>query len=294
MEQSAYIRGVIWVIFVAVISAMNDALVKAVGTRLSAVEVAFFRFFFSMVTLIPFLWAQGRGSFVTKHWKIHGARSILLLLAIAPWCYGVIRLPLTLVTTLSFTTPFFVLVFASLFLKERVGIHRACATLCGFIGIIVSAQPTASGFNLTVLALLLSACMFASLDILNKKLMIKSEGILQMLFFSALGTTVLSAPFALVDFQMPTPTELFFLFLLGAGANLILICLLKAFSGTELSALQPFRYIELFISGLFGWVFFQEIPTAATLWGAAFIVPATFYIVCYETWRMRQNAALGV
>lgn len=288
MKGSTYLRGAFWFILVSAISALNDTLVKAVGSRLPPIEVAFFRFFLSMVTLLPFMFAQGKAAFVTPHWRVHGVRSLLLFLAIAPWCYGVIQLPLTLVTTVSFTTPLFVLVLSALFLKERVGSHRAFATLLGFSGIVVSAQPTTSGLNLTVFVLVASTCMFAMLDVLNKKLLIKNETLLSMLFFSAAGTTVLSIPFALADFLMPTLQELAFLVLLGAGANLILYCLLKAFESVDLSALQPFRYVEIMFTGFFGWAFFSEIPGLSTLLGAALIIPATFYIVCYETWRQRK------
>ncbi len=289
MERSSpYLRGAFWFILVSMISASNDTLVKLLGTRLSPIEVAFFRFFFSMMTLLPFMMAQGRKAFVTSHWKIHGVRSLLLFLALAPWCYGVIKLPLTLVTTLSFTTPLFVLVLSSIFLKEKVGGHRIFATILGFSGILLSAQPKVSGLNLTVFVLVASTCMFATLDILNKKLLIKNESLLSMLFFSALGTTLLSFPFVIFDLQMPHLHEAFFLLILGGGAKLIIFCLLKAFESVDLSFLQPFRYLELLFTAALGWFCFREIPETYTLLGALFIIPSTLYIACYETWRSRR------
>jgi len=59
--------------------------------------------------------------------------------------------------------------------------------------------------------------------------------------------------------------------------------LLKAFAACDVSALQPVRYVKLLISGFFGWLIFQQLPSPSTLLGAALIVPATFYIVYYET-----------
>ena len=87
-------------------------------------------------------------------------------------------------------------------------------------------------------------------------------------------------------------TKLFFLLLLGAGGNLILFCLLKAFAATDVSALQPFRYAELVVSAAFGFVIFNELPTMNTLMGAAIIVPATFYIAYIETHKQLKLKGL--
>ncbi len=283
-----YIRGVSWFILVSVVSALNDALVKMTGLRLGGMQVAFFRFFFSCVTLLPFMVMGGWACFKTPHWRVHGVRSLFLFLAMAPWCYGVIALPLSLVTTLSFTTPLFVLVLSALFLKDAPGWHRIVATCVGFAGILVSAQPTLA-FNNSVFFLIGSTVLFASLDVLNKKLLVQDETLLSMLFFSAFGTTCLSFPFALWGWVTPSLFELMTLFILGIGANLILYCLLKAFACCQLSALQPFRYVELLFSSAIGFLVFSELPSWSTLWGACLIIPATFYVAIYEVRRPREH-----
>jgi len=273
------------------ISNLNDILVKHVGSSLSGAEVAFFRFFFSTVVLLPFMVARGKGAFVTPYPGIHFIRALLLVLAIAPWCYGVAALPLTIATTIGFTTPFFILPLAKIFLKEQVGWQRWAATVFGFIGLLVIVHPSGDAFNPMVLALVASTVMFASLDIINKKLLIKDESLLSLLFFSALGTAVFGFVPAVLTWQTPTSQQLFFLFLLGGGANLILFCVLKAYAATDVSAIQPFRYFELILSGVFGFIIFREFPTVSTLLGAAIIIPATLYIAIYETRKQKKKVA---
>ncbi len=276
---------------VCVISSLNDVLTKHVGGRLSGAEVAFFRFFFSTLVLLPFMLARGKGAFVTHYPKAQIIRAVLLVLAMTAWSYGVSSLPLTLATTISFTTPFFILPLAKVFLKEHVGWQRWSATLLGFVGILVSIHPTGGTFNPMALTLVASTLMFASLDIINKKLLTEDETLLSMLFYSGLGTAILGFVPALLTWQAPTLNELFFLLLLGGGGSLILFCLLKAFAATEVSALQSFRYTEFVLSAIFGLVIFQEWPTASTLLGASIIIPATLYIAFYET-RQQQKKAL--
>lgn len=282
-----YLQGVFWFCCMCFCSALNDTLVKHTGTRLDPLEVAFFRFLFSTLTLLPFMLARGKQAFVTQHIGAHAIRGTLLFLAMIPWCYGVIALPLTLATTISFTTPLFVLMGAALFLKEKVGWQRSIATAVGFLGILVSFQPSLSGFNITALFLVTSTVMFATLDIINKHLLNADEGFLPMLFYSALGTAILSLPLGVLYWKTPLWSELACLFMLGTSANLLLFCLLKAIAACDISALQPLRYTELVFSGLFGFALFQEIPATSTLIGATLIIPATLYIGYYETRQQR-------
>lgn len=288
-NSKGYLQGIFWMLVVCLISNSNDVLIKHVGGRLSGAEVAFFRFLFSTLVLLPFMALQGRSSFVTRYPGAHCCRALLLMFAMAPWCYGVAALPLTLATTLAFTTPFFVLPLARIFLKEQVGWQRWFATLFGFIGIVVALHPTGDSFNPMALALVVSTVMFATLDIINKKLLTEDETLLSMLFYSALGTAVLGFIPALLTWQVPTLQELFFLFLLGCGGSLILFCLLKAYAATEISALQPFKYVELILSGVFGFVIFQEFPTFSTILGALIIIPSTLYITIYETRKQQKR-----
>ena len=44
------------------------------------------------------------------------------------------------------------------------------------------------------------------------------------------------------------------------------------------SAVAPYRYLELVLSGVFGYVIFSEIPEITMYVGAAIIIPTTFYV----------------
>lgn len=274
---------------VSVVSALNDALIKLVGERLPGIQVAFLRFLFSFLVLLPFVFQQKKTFWQTKYWKIHGLRSLFLFLALAPWCYGVIQLPLSLVTTISFTTPLFVLCLSKFFLKEELGSQRIMATILGFLGILISVEAVQFSWDSAALLLILSTVLFASLDVMNKKLLIKNESLLSMLFFSALGTTLLGFPFAVPVWMPLTLEECLLMACLGVGANLILYCLLKAFQYAELSSLQPMRYVELLISSAMGVLLFAEWPKASTLWGSALIIPATLYITRFEVRRQQKK-----
>jgi S-adenosylmethionine uptake transporter len=290
LGSKGYMQGVFWAVVTCLVSASNDVLMRLMGERLHGFEVAFFRFFFSLLTLLPFL--LRRGGFSTLRMRqphLHLLRAVLGVLALTACCYAVVLLPLSQVTTIFFTQPLFVLALAALLLQERVGARRWMATAMGFAGIAVTTLNTASGepVNLMVLIPVGAAILFAFQDILIKK-MVGQEDQLTMLFHFAAGTTLAALVPACFFWTTPTAHELFFLACLGVGANLIQLTLFKAFSAAQVSALAPFRYVELLFSTTFGLVLFGEIPLTSTLAGAAVIIPATLYVAYAE---VREKAA---
>ena len=255
-------------------------------------QVAFCRFFFAAVVLVPILFVRARQAFVTAYPLIHALRALLGFVAVTCWCYGVPRVPLAVAAVLAQTVPLFVLPMAAMFLQERVGWQRLVATLCGFCGILVivlprySADPAQQGIQTAVdagvLALILAALCFAASDVLNKKVAGKESPLAAILYF-AVGTALLGAFPAWQTWQEPTAFELVALIALGVGGNGILYCLLRAFAVAEVSALAPYKYLELVFAGVFGFILFSELPAGNHWIGAAIIVPATFVVAYYET-----------
>ena len=297
--KPGYAQGVFWIVIVAIISSMNDVLMRLTGSRLPSMEIAFFRFFFAFLTLLPIMAKQGKQAFETSRPLLHLLRAILGFGAVAFWCTGVSMVPLAVVSTLALTIPLFVLPMAIVFLKEQVGWQRAAATLSGFFGIAIIMNGATEAQDILnslqsldngTLFLTAATILFALSDILNKKMVVK-ESTLTMLFYFAAGTAMCGVIPAYMVWEAPNLTELFYLFCLGAGGNLILFCLLKAFAATDVSALAPYRYVELIIACFFGFILFGEIPSMATLMGAAVIIPSTFAIAYYETRHQKALAA---
>ena len=295
--RKGYAQGVFWILLVSLISNMNDILTRMTGQHLDPIEVAFFRFFFSTLTLLPIMIKKGRSALITQRPWLHLLRAILGYGAVAAWCYGLYYSSLAVASTMAQTVPLFTLPMAAMYLKERVGWQRTIATCAGFCGILFMLFPvdgssffTGSDVNqIGVVAFMIATFLFAISDILNK-MMVVSESSSTMLFYFALGTTLVGIFPAILVWQTPSIQELSVLFALGAGANLILYCLLKAFHATEISALTPYRYVEVLSAGVFGFLLFQEIPTLYTLIGGTIIVVSTLAIAYYETHK--KNAHL--
>jgi S-adenosylmethionine uptake transporter len=272
-------KGISWFILNLVISVTNDVIMKFLGGDLSAYQIVFLRFLFGSLVLVPFIFTN-RKSFETSRLLLHISRGGILFLGIAAWCLGLNYGKLAVATTINFTIPIFILLLATKFLNEKFTMTKAFATFVGFLGIVVIVNPASTDFNGISLMLVISAFLFASLDVINKKF-VSVEPMLSMLFYSNLFAALFSAGPALYYWNIPAAKSLLLLFILGAGSNLILYCLLKSFSYIEVSAVASYRYLELLLSFTLGYIFFKEKFNTTNYIGAAIIIASTL-IMSYE------------
>ena len=86
------------------------------------------------------------------------------------------------------TNPFFVTIFAFLFLGEKVGIRRWCAVIIGFLGVLVVVNPQNFQFNYLLLLPILAAIFLTIRDIATKSLATNSNSV-EITFVTALLIT---------------------------------------------------------------------------------------------------------
>lgn len=314
--SKGYAQGAFWMIMIGVVSVTNDVLMCKLGDDFAVIEVVFFRYLFSMLSVLPFMIQKNKNHFKTDQLSLHFVRALIGAVALAMCCYSVQVLPLAENTAIMFAQPIFFLPMAYFFLSEKVDLNRWIATIIGFLGIIVIAFKigasdhiafNSSVFNYNVLIPVSAAILFAVSCVMVKK-MIKEENIFTLLFYFGLGTTLFALMGMLIlgtldpsvlksfgldlnKFVWKTPTfgQFCYLASLGIGANLIQVCLFRAYNATDASSLTPYQYTEIIFSVLSGYMFFGQKPGIYLFIGAALIISGTFYISYVETRRQKPT-----
>lgn len=277
-----YFIGIAWYLSHFVVGIGNDGIMKFLGSTIPPFQVVFVRFAAAAAILLPIMLFKGKEAFKSARLWMHGCRGLLLALGIALWCYALKIMPFASCVVVNNTMPFFKMIFATLILGEKVGKERWIASIAGFIGCLIVFNPTAATFKPQSLVLVLAAMCFAMLDIFNKKYS-TSESVVSMLFYGSVATALIASVRAIPNW-VPLTTQQWGLFgLLGVGANLLLFCLLKAFSYVDASATCPYRYAEFVLSAVIGFLAFGEKPMTSTLLGSAIILPAVVYAAMAET-----------
>lgn len=285
LSQKGYSQGIVFLILMMIASCINDVITKYIGQRLDPIEVIFFRFFFSFVVLLPFIFRYGTKILQTSNPLYNIIRAVLGVISFYLYTYSLIYLQIVEVVTILWSIPLFILIFAFFFLNEKVSFLRWLATIFGFLGLLFISLSSSNGCSFSLKSIYLlpitSAILFATQDILIKKMVVKERRITMLLYFSSVSTILTFIP-AIYVWKIPTLLEMTMFVFYGLFANLIQYFLFRAFEAADLSALAPFRYIEFLFSALFGFVFFSEIPGLNVIIGAFILISSTFYLVYSE------------
>ena len=268
-------QGIFWAIMIYLVGTFNDVLAKFLGNRLHAVEIAFFRFLFSAIIVIVPMIKSKENLFKSSMHGMHIMRGIIGTIALGLCCYSVNIMPLAENTTILFSEALFMLPLTALFLGEKINNTSIIATIIGFIGLLIMFRPKAENINILAIIPTCAAFLFATMNIMIKKMIDNHENTLTMLFYFGLYTTIISVVFVPFFWITPNLHELLLIFLLGLGANLIQLFIFLAYRATTASNISPIRYIELPFAILFGLAFFGQIPNATTIFGSILIITGT-------------------
>ncbi|MBL81260.1 MAG: hypothetical protein CMM80_01685 [Rhodospirillaceae bacterium] len=259
--------------------AMHSA-AKYLADEVHIFEIVFLRCALVVVILSPFLFKEGKKSLFTKQPKNQIYRIVTNSIAILLFFYGLSISPLSLATVLNFTAPIFTVIFAVIFLKEKLTTHRLISLLLGFIGVMCVLRPDLS-LNLGGLLVLLSSLVWASSLIFIKKLT-KTDSAITISLYAGVG--MMPATFAAAYPYLEEINFVQFLFILfiavsGTTAQTLLNSALKR---GDLSFLLPLDFLRLIWSVLLGVALFGE-STSVFLWvGGLFIAVASTLIVTSE------------
>lgn len=280
------------------------ALVKAASEAVPPGQAVFFRSFFAFPIIIAWLWQQKKLRDGLKANRVMGHvwRGLIGTSAMAMTFGGLALLPLPEVTAIGYATPMFTVIFAAIFLGERVRLFRLSAVALGLIGVMIVIAPRLSldssyGSAATIGALLvLMASILRALVQIHVRRLVQTESTSAIVFYFSLTATVLSLltlplgwiiPHASITWTNPGLSILGLIIAAGLIGGVAQIMVTSSFRFGGASMLAPFDYASMIFATLIGWFVFAEAPTMPILIGAALVIAGGVLII----WRERQ---LGV
>lgn len=199
------------------------------------------------------------------------------------------KIDLTLVAAVYQAVPLIIVLGASLFLSEKVGLHRWLAVVIGLAGVVLITRPGFAEFDPNSIWAVLSALLVAGRDLVTRRI----------------RRTLPSTLVSFQGFAVLIPTGLLWHFSVGEilvpvhGASLVLMlggvifgaigyyCIVRGMRLGEASVVAPFRYSRILFAILVGTVVFRERLDTITLVGIGLVVSAGVY-------SFRREAMKGV
>ncbi|WP_396617561.1 DMT family transporter [Lysobacter soli] len=263
--------------------------IRLASHTLSTVEIAFFRNFFGLMTVLPLVMRMDPAALRTKQLPRYFVRCVIGIFSMLCGFWAIGHLPLAQAVSLSYSSPVFVTILAALMLGETVRGRRWAAVAAGFIGVLVIVRPFSHEFTGGTLIALLAAVLSAVVAIQIKQLARVDAANTIVLY-----TYLFWVPISLIPalFAWEWPQGIVWLWVIGAGlfgtgGQVLWTHALKL---GEVSALTPISFIQLPLVALVGWLWFNESVDVYTWIGAGIILAANAYIAHREAVLLRRHA----
>ena len=251
-------------------------------------EVLFFRGLFGMITIFFLIPREKYFNFYkTNRPMLHFKRCIAGLIAIVAIFIALRNLPLATVVSISFAAPIFTTIMSIFFLSEKVGLYRWIAVVVGFIGILIISQPGFSSFNIYYIYPVIFCLGLSYVAIAIKKLS-STEPVWLIGFYFSFSIMIISFFTFHQGWIIPNLLDLFLLSMVGILGGLANLWLTQSYKYSDVSLVTPIKYLALVFAILFGYIFWEEIPTIKTLMGAFLVIMSSVIIFRREIYHKKE------
>lgn len=285
-------KGITLKLCSVILFVVMSSLIKAASDAVPPGQAVFFRSLFAIPVILTWLAVRGdlrTGLRVTSPMG-HFWRGFVGTAAMGLMFAGLGLLPLPEVTALGYTAPLLTVVFAAMFLDERVGLFRIGAVALGLVGVLIVLAPRLSTLTgetvqttqaVGAVMVLMGATCAALAQIYIRKLVATEQTSAIVFYFSATSTllSLLTIPFG---WTIPGGTETVYLILAGLIGGIAQIFLTSAYRFADASVVAPFDYASMLFALAIGYVIFDEVPTGPMLLGAVLVIAAGIIIILRE------------
>lgn len=274
---SANLKGTLWMLAAVAALTVMAVTLKHVVTDMSPWQAAWLRMCIGLAFLTPWVLRTGiRRSIISPRLPMLWARGLFGSGSFALTVYALGHLILADAMVLSFTTPFWVIPLAALFLGEYAGWRRGLATALGFLGVLLVMKPQ-FGIQDAMLIAVLAALLRGFVVVFIKNLATTEPPRRIVFWFFAVGAVVLAWP-ALLHWSPPTPEQWGWLILAALGGWVGQEWLSRAYREGEATIIAPLEFTRIPVAAVIGLALFAEVPDYWSLAGTVIIVGASLII----------------
>ena len=277
------VRGAMLAALAMALFSVQDAFVKAMSEDYSVVVILFFRTLGILPISIYLVWRKGGiAAFRTGRPGLHALRGLFLFMMFLGYYVALTQLPLATVVALVFSAPLMTTLLSVPILKERIGVHRLGAVLVGLLGVLIMVRPGGGAFEWAML-LCIGASFCYSLSMVLTRLLGTTESVSSLVFYPNVAFLVGSTLLLPATWSPVTPLHLGLIVGFGVWTIVPHLAITQAYRIAPPPVLAPFDYTTLVWALLWGWLIWEEWPSASTLLGAFVVILAGLYVVYRES-----------
>jgi len=290
-DRSARLAGIGLMLLSILMFSFGDALGKFMVATYSVGQLLWLRACAALLVLLPMIWKQ-RAEFgrLERPW-LQLLRVTLSTLEVAAFFLATVYLPLADVITYYLASPILVTALSGIVLGEHVGWRRWTAILVGFCGVLIALRPSAQTVSWPAMIALAGSLAFALLMLITRSLRATPDIVLASSQFA--GTFLLGAALSPIGWVTPDAGGLAWFAVAGVTSVVALLCGNRSLKLAPASVVVPYQYSMIVWAVIFGFVVFGDVPSWATIAGAAIIIGAGLYIFLREQQLGREDTVVN-
>jgi drug/metabolite transporter (DMT)-like permease len=246
---------------------------RAIQIEMNTFELMLYRSAIGFALICGVIAARGGFGLVrTAHPGLHAVRNLFHFTGQNLWFFALALVPLGQLAALEFTNPIWVALLAPFLLGEPFTRARILAAGCGFLGVLVVAQPGLAPLGVGHAAGVTAAFCFALNTLFTRQIM-NFDGVLCVLFWMTLSQSAMALVFALPG-GVPWPSAALWpwVFVVGLTGLAAHYSLTSALGHAPAGVVAPMEYLRLPIVAVLGALAYGEPLQAAVFVGAVFII----------------------
>lgn len=262
---------------------LMSLMVKGVGRHLPSQEIVLGRGAL-MVGLSYAAVRRARVSAWGHDRKLLALRCVFGFLALSSFFYALVHLPLAETTVIQYTNPVFTALMAAVALHEGIPVRQALSVALSLLGVGLIARPSflfgaaAADLDPVAVGIALAGAVFSAAAYVSVRRLGRTDHPLVIVHWFAVTTVLGSLPLALPHLVWPTPWEWAALAAIALATLRAQVHMTTGLTLERAGRATAVGYLQIVLAGLWGLLFFGEIPNGWSLAGAALIIGATLWL----------------
>lgn len=274
-------HGFLWGVLAAFTSSGMGLFVK-LADQVPVTTLVFIRFLLAL-PIIAVFFLRKKVKFTWKNLPKHLTRSLAGLSSLYCFYIALKYLDLVNAVTLRSTAPLFMPILAFFWLKVIVSKRRVIALIIGFFGVLILLQPSGHSLNFVSLVAVISA-LLGAIAMFSIRQLSMTESTEEILCYYFSICTVLACIPMIIGYE-PIKEPLQWIYLIAAGlcALVFQYTITKAYTHAPATKVSSVNYLGVFFGGLYGWLFFNEVPSIWIWLGVSLIIVGALFALTDRT-----------
>jgi len=244
---------------------------KLASQHIPTPEVAFFRGLIGVVIVVPYMLYKGV-SLTSGNKKLLFLRGLLGGIAVLLSFYAVSKMKLSEVSILLQTSPIFVVIFARMFLKEKLPKSFYFLMGLSICGVLFVIKPDVKSIGSVPAMLALFSAIVASIAYVCIKSLRKTHSTEIVVLYFTITAMVVPIPLMWNSFVVPSLMDLVLLLMVGMSATIAQFFMTKAYGVEKAGLVSMVNYTTVFFNMFWDIIIWSAVLDLGSLLGGALII----------------------